>query len=134
MKKTLLIFALAAGLLSCSDDDDKGETVTLQNFWTLTELTGEMEPQSYSPGEYSWEISGDILTVQENANSDLSFLLPEGTYLIEADNDSFDILTEGFEGTYGYSIHHGNLHVVPPGAEFDAMPYMEFEEAVIYAD
>lgn len=132
MKKLLLFFMTAGLLIGCSDDDKKTIRIDSHHTWSLTKLTGEMEPISFENGEYSWFIEGDILTVEAYTDKDISFILPEGDYLIEVNSNSFDIVTEGFEGTYGYSIEGEKLTVAPPGAEVDAVPYMEFNATYFY--
>ena len=132
MKKLLLLFMSAGLLMGCSDDDKKALRLDSHHTWSLTRLTGEMEPVPFDNGEYTWFIDGDILTVEVNTDKDMSFILPEGDYLIEVHSNSFDIVTEGFEGTYGYSIDGEKLLVAPPGAEADAAPYMEFNATYFY--
>lgn len=119
-----MLLTIAAGLLSCSDDDSQKELV--YDYWALRALNSETGYIDINTGEYTWDLdkAEGTLTVSENFNNSAHAegLLPEGVYEIEVRNETIEVITAEFEDEYQYSIHNGQLSIFLPGPKTTPVP------------
>lgn len=123
---------LSASLFSCSDDDGKSQK-SVYGDWGLTAMSGNEGTTQIATGEYTWELdkAESTLTVSENFENPAHAerLLPDGVYAVEMNDHSIEVVTEGFEEQFHYTIRNGKLEINLPGPKtsLPAPPDLLFE-------
>jgi hypothetical protein len=112
MKKLLPLLIFACLFIACGSEDDDFKT-RLNGNWDMVNIvsaTDAAQP-TFTPGEITWTINGDVVKVVNNVSDLYPETLPTGEYRAEVNPNQKTLRIENGATNifYNYSVSNRNL-------------------------